>query len=98
MDFSVLLWLFLFIVVAVIAVKLAIKISKIVVSIVSAVIVIIIIFGFLAYSNIIDIDKTGINEFSKSALSEGKDKLTGYVIEQGKEILNFQKENNSEGG
>jgi len=98
MDFLVLLWLFLFIAVAVIAIKLAVKISKIVISLVSAVILIMLIFGFLAYSDIIDLDKIGVKEFSKSALSEGKDKVTGYVVEQGKEILNFQKENNSEGG
>lgn len=98
MDFSVLLWLFLFIAVAVIAVKLALKISKIVVSIISAVIVIILIFAFLAYANIIDLNELGIKEYSKSALSKGKDKVTGYVVEQGKELLNFQKEKNADEG
>ncbi len=91
MDFSVLLWFFLFVVAAVVAIKLAIKISKIVVSIVSVVIIALLFFGFLAYNGVIDIDKIGLKEHTTSILSQGKEKVTGYVVENGKKILGFEK-------
>lgn len=92
MDFSVLLWFFLFVVAAVVAVKVAVKVSKAVLSVVSVVIIVLVVFGFLVYSDVIDIDKFGLKDQAKSALSEGKDKVTGYAVEKGKELLDFEEE------